>query len=385
MRILHIQFAGPYTEGFNYQENILPKYQVKHGHEVYFLTTCYAWDKGNMIHVLPEKKVLSDGVHLERMEFVNFGVPIITRRLRLVRNTYEKIKEISPDFIMLHDIQSLSDLGIIKYLKKHREVRMIVDCHTDFSNSARTFLSKHLLHGILWKIMAQMIEPYTYKFYGVLPARNDFLINMYGLPKEKVELLVMGADDECVHAALVKKNDRYIRNKYGISDSDFLIVTGGKIDMYKTQTLLLMEAVKKIEHKNVKLIVFGSVDTQLKEKFNSLVDDVFVKYAGWVDANDSYDYFAEADLVCFPGRHSVFWEQAAGMGIPLLVKYWEGTTHIECGGNVEFLYKDSVEEIGNKIKQIVLDKEHYREMKEIAEQKAMKFFSYSDIAERCLV
>ena len=53
MRILHIQFAGPFTEEFNYQENVLPKYHVLQGHEVYFLTTCYAWDKGTLIHVKP--------------------------------------------------------------------------------------------------------------------------------------------------------------------------------------------------------------------------------------------------------------------------------------------------------------------------------------------
>ena len=43
-----------------------------------------------------------------------------------------------------------------------------------------------------------MINPYVNKFYGVLPARVDFLINEYKLPKNKVELLVMGADDDCI-------------------------------------------------------------------------------------------------------------------------------------------------------------------------------------------
>ena len=41
----------------------------------------------------------------------------------------------------------------------------------------------------------------------------------------------------------------------------------------------------------------------------------------------------------------MFWEQVAGMGIPMVCKYWEGTTHVDCGGNVKFLYRDSVEEI----------------------------------------
>ena len=31
----------------------------------------------------------------------------------------------------------------------------------------------------------------------------------------------------------------------------------------------------------------------------------------------------------------------------MIVKYWEGTTHVDIGGNCEFIYKDSVEEIRN--------------------------------------
>ena len=285
---------------------------------------------------------------------------------------------------MLHDVQSLADLEIARYVKKHPNVKMIVDCHADFSNSARNFMSKKLLHGVLWKQMAHILEPYTYKFYGVLPARVDFLTDMYSLPKNKCELLVMGADDELVAKAISKKKNNFIRHKYGISEEAFLVVTGGKIDMFKTQTLLLMEAVKRIDKENIILVVLGSVDNQLKGKFDQLVDNNKIIYAGWIDANDSYDYFAEADLVCFPGRHSVFWEQAAGLGVPLLVKYWEGTTHVDCGGNVEFLYKDSVNEIMNKILKIYSDDEYYKFMKNVAETIAMKRFSYSCIADQCL-
>lgn len=384
MRILHIQLTGPYTEDFNYQENIIPKYHVKQGHEVFFLTTCYAWDKGEMKYVPPEKKVLVDGVHLERVKFVNFGVPILTRRLRLVPRIFEKLVEISPDFIMLHDIQSLSDIGIVKYLKQYPNVKMIVDCHADFSNSARSFLSKNFLHGILWRKMAHVLEPYTKKFFGVLPARCDFLIEMYRLPKNKVELLVMGADDELVVNALEKRSDNHIRKKNGILTNDFLIITGGKIDFFKTQTLQLMEAIKSIQRENVKLIVFGSVDPRLQDRFERFVDDNHVKYVGWLSAHETYEYLVAADLVCFPGRHSVLWEQAAGMGIPLLVKYWEGTTHVDCGGNADFLYEDSVDEIIAKVSKIVVDKSYYNSMKIVAEERAIKYFSYADIARRCL-
>ena len=193
----------------------------------------------------------------------------------------------------------------------------------------------------------------------------------------------MGADDLLVNKAKQELSIKDIRGKYSIEKDDFLIMTGGKIDLFKTQTLLLMQAVHNIRNEKLKLIVFGSVAPELKEKIADLSDGKKVQYIGWIEANDSYDYFATADLVVFPGRHSVFWEQVAGMGIPMIVKYWDGTTHIDGGGNVEFLNDDSVDEITEKILKISSDELHYKTMKNAAEQISKKF-SYSSIAQRSI-
>ena len=223
--------------------------------------------------------------------------------------------------------------------------------------------------------MAKKIEPYTEKFYGVMPSRVDFLKEMYGISKDKVELLVMGADDEKVVAALNPKVRNTVRNKYGIGKSEFLIVTGGKIDAAKMQTLLLMEAVNRID--GIKLIVFGSVADELIENVEQLCSNR-VQYIGWVDSSMTDRYFAAADLVVFPGRHSVFWEQVVGLGIPMLVKDWPGTHHVDMGGNVRFLENDSVEEIEEAINNIVL-KDNYQTMFDAAKRNCKYFQLLSEI------
>lgn len=163
-----------------------------------------------------------------------------------------------------------------------------------------------------------------------------------------------------------------------------MIVTGGKIDEAKKQTLLLMEAVNRIENQNVKLLVFGSVINELKEEVQRLADGRKVKYIGWIQAEDSYKYFAAADLAVFPGRHSVFWEQVVGLGIPLIVKHWEGTTHVDLGGNCEFLTEDSVDEIKSKIEFLLENPGKYADMKKVAETTGMDVFSYEKIARRSI-
>lgn len=384
MKILHIQLAGPYTEGASYQENLLPRYQARLGHEIYILTSCYAWKEGDLVHVDPCKKTIENGIILERLDYSHFINRRITTHINYVKNLYDKIVEIQPDFVMVHDVQSFSDEQICKYLMQHPEVKAITDCHTDYSNSARNVLSNMIIHRILWKSKAQKLNKCITKFYGTLPAREDFLKKNYGIPANKVDLLIMGADDDLVNEAIHNRARDTIRDKWGINKQDFLIVTGGKIDAAKTQTLLLMEAVKNIPNKQLKMIVFGSVDDELKDRFNKLVDGDKIQYVGWIASELAYQYFAAADLVCFPGRHSVLWEQVVAMGVPLVVKLWDGTCHVDIGGNARFIAKDTVEEIERILKEILEGENVYSTMLEAARSERKNAFLYSNIAKKSL-
>ena len=379
-KICHLCLVGPYNEGWNYQENILPKYHVHMGLKVYQIVTRYMWE-GNDQVLSNDKRYTNDfGVEIMRCS----EKPFFIGGHRFDRHPDAKrfLEEINPDILFIHDVQTLDMKMVAKYLKSHPQCTVYADNHSDFSNSATNWLSKNILHKMIWRHTAHIINPYVKVFYGVLPARVDFLTVVYKLPKEKCKLLVMGADDEYVEKASDVEVRESIREKYNISKEDFLIVTGGKIDLFKTQTLLLMEAVKINRNKNIKLIVFGSIADELKDKVSELTDDDRVRYIGWVEAKETYPIFAASDLAVFPGRHSVFWEQAAGQGIPLVVKYWEGTTHVDRGGNVIFLHEDSVEEISRVIAELNKP-DRYALMKESAKN-AAEYFKYSGIARRSI-
>lgn len=381
MKILHLMLACFYIDNYSYQENYLPKYHKAQGNDVEIIASLFTFDENGKGKWLPEACKYDNeyGIPVTRLGYANFPG---ARRLRRYVGLEKELERVKPDLIFIHGVQFCDISVVVKYLKKHPEVKVYADSHSDFSNSAKSWVSKNIQHRIIWRSCAQKINPYVTRFYGVLPARVDFLINEYKLPAEKVELLVMGADDERVEEASKPEVRQSIREKYGLAEDDFVIMTGGKIDAFKTQTLLLMEAVSKIDNPKVKLVVFGSVTPELKDKVNALADGEKVKYIGWVLAKDSYDYFAAADLVVFPGRHSVFWEQVVAQGIPMFVKYWDGTTHVDLGGNVKLLTKDSVGEIKEAIEE-VLTGDNFAKMKNAAEV-ASENFKYSKIAERSI-
>lgn len=140
----------------------------------------------------------------------------------------------------------------------------------------------------------------------------------------------------------------------------------------------------RFEKKDVYLIVFGSVLQQYKEEFNLLLKHPRIKYAGWVESKETYKYLAAADLVIFPGLHSVMWEQAVALGVPCVFKDIKGFRHVDIGGNAVFLKKTSVRSIRRAIVSIACNPERYHNMKKAALSENRKQFLYSSIAKNCL-
>lgn len=383
MKIVHICLCGPVTDGWNYQDNMITKYHRKMGNEVTIITSQSIWGKNGKLEIDTRSTYINEN-DVKVIRLIHKLGRDVTSKLKMYKDLYKNIEQENPDILFIHGVGFLDMVNIKRYVKKNRGVRLFVDNHSDFSNSATRWVSLNILHKVLWRKMAKIIEPYTEKFYGVTPARVNFLTEIYNTPKDKTELLVMGGDDEKIAEANDIEGTNNLRKKLKIDKDDFIIVTGGKIDEAKTQTLLLMEAIKKINRKDIKLIVFGSVADTLKDKFMNLCDDNIIKYIGWISSDDSYKYFAMADLVVFPGRHSVFWEQVVAQGKPMVCKHWEGTTHVDVGGNVKFLYDDDSNEIYNTILEIIKDKNNYLKMKEVSQTEGSKEFSYKNIANKSI-
>lgn len=400
MKIVHVCLCGATTDGFSYQENLLAKYHRKMGYEVTLIASQWINDTdGGLTTTTKTNYRNEDDVKVLRIPLL-FGT--IDTRLKIYPEIISAVEKEAPDILFVHACQFLDIVRLAGYLRRFPRVRCYVDNHADYSNSASGWLSRNVLHRFVWRFCARWIEPYARYFYGVMPARVDFLKELYRLPEDKCRLLVMGADDELADTAGTKESMESTRRAYGIEEKDFLIVTGGKIDAWKPQTLLLMKAVQELQKErakpadcqvangdfrltcNIKLLVFGSVTNELQERFNELVDGVIVQYLGWQDNEAGYRLLAAADLAVFPGRHSVYWEQAAGQGIPMVVKDWEGTHHVDLGGNVRFLKEDSEEEIRDILKGIVGNPNVYAAMRKTAREKGPKIFRYSRIAEESI-
>lgn len=378
MKIVHLCLSNFFIDNYSYQENMLTKYHAKMGHEVTVIASLVSFNKEGKFCLLPSPSVRMDdnGYKVIRLAYKN--PLIINRTLRRYENFYEILAVEKPDIIFTHCLSFADTTILVKYLKKHPNVRVYGDNHTDFINSARNFISMNVLHKIIWRYYARKIQPYLTKCYGVTPMRCRFLKEIYKINPGIVEFLPMGVDDEAIPVDRVGVRET-VRKELGIPNDAFLIMTGGKIDKLKN-THVLLEAIMRINNPNLHLVICGVLAPEmeyLKQQFNSNIH-----YLGWCNAQRVMDCMVASDLACFPGTHSTLWEQAVGVGLPAILKRWNEMTHMNVNDNCIFVNGEDVNELQSVIAQM-LDKDYYLLQKGKAEIAATSFL-YSDIARKAI-
>lgn len=385
MKIVHVCLAGSYNDNWGYQDNIIPKYNKMDGHEVTVITSIFIDSKKYVGYekVSPGEYFLQNGIKIIRIPFKRFPIKKIVEKLRVYNDLLKMLKKENPDLIFIHGCQFLDISKVIKYKKENPSVEIFADNHSDNINSARNFLSKYILHKIIWKYGIQKLLPYCNKVFGVTINRCEFLKTMYKVPEEKIDLLVLGADTEKIDFENKANVRSQIRSELNLNEEDFIIITGGKIDK-KKNIHNLMKAINEIADDRIKLIVFGSLDENMEKIINELSSTPFIRNIGWISSDNIYNYLLASDLAVFPGTHSVLWEQAVGSGLPAIFRKWDGMTHVDIGGNCKFIDEGSVIELKKVINDIYKNKDKYLEMKKITIENGIPYFSYKNISRKAI-
>lgn len=384
MKIVHICLANSvWDESYAYQDNLLPAYHRRMGHDVtIFAPTAARFDnRGGYIVKSPGVTILSEGIKLIRVKplISNYN---INNHIHLFRNIYKDLELESPDLIFVHDPSIINNLCLVKYKRKHPNVKIVFDNHSDLINSDRNILSKFRDYVFARYFIVRKMVKISDIFYGTTPARCDYLSEVFNVPKHKIRLLVMGADDEEMRKDERENIRTQIREKYDVKEGDFLLVTGGKIDRDKN-VHLLVEAISAIEDKNLRLMIFGNISPEVECIIDRYSDGRIIK-VGWIPSNRVYDFMYAADLVVFPGLHSVMWEQAVAARVPCLFSKLKGFEHIDIGGNALFFENRSADCYRNVILKVLKDQELYARLKRCASTELADSFLYSRIAKQVI-
>ena len=151
MKIVHLCLSCFFIDNYSYQENMLPKYHVKMGHDVTVIASLVSFNKEGKPCFLssPSVRIAEDGYKVIRLGYKR---PVkVNKVLRKYIGLYETLSLEKPDIIFTHGV-ALGDTDVIvKYLKEHRHVKLFGDHHGDYINSATNYISKNVLHKLIYK------------------------------------------------------------------------------------------------------------------------------------------------------------------------------------------------------------------------------------------
>lgn len=379
-KILHICVFERYVEGASYQENLLAARHKELGFDVYIIASqtssdnkkrpClneighYLNEKGVDVTILPNSK---HNVHVARFFDHCIGL-------------YDRIVEIAPDIIFVHNFTSKDVRHIIRYAKEHKNVKIYTDCHSDYYNNPVNTIGqkfRHFERGRWGRNMSIVSE----RMWGTTPWRVEYLKDIYKIPAEKIGLLIMGADEKYIVGKERNEVRKNVREQYGIPSDAFLVITGGTLDKRKQQNLLF-DAVKQLKEGNVWLLAFGTPTKEMEAVFDAYKTVPNIVMTGWLAAEKAYDLFMASDLAFFPGTHSVLWEQAIACAIPLVVRHWKGMEHVNVNGNAVLMDEVTTETIIQQI-EMLNNTSQYVEMLTKSSEIASQFY-LTEIAKKAI-
>ena len=377
MKIVHI--SPTYFDEWEYQENVIAKYHVKFGNDVYVISS--------RVSLAPYKK----NYRWKKAKYKYNGINIIrlTPKYILIRNLFyfvdlkKVLDNIHPNIIMLHGGASLCLFDIVKYKQQHPSCKLVVDFHSDYSNSGRNVISKYLLHKMVWRYILKFSKQYFDKIYYVAPSVKKFIKDNYKFNDNDLTPLYLGADVDNIDYMRKLEIRKKIRNKYKISEKDFVICTGGKINKDKRIDLLL-EAVRLCKKQDIKVIIFGAIDAKYYKDNIKYFKSQFLINVGWLSKSEIIDIYFASDLVVFPGTQSVLWQQAICSATPAIFKFNGYNEYLDMGGNCLFLFSETCWELRQLIEMLYKNRSILLDMEEIAKTRAEKVFSYENISNKIL-
>lgn len=347
MRVLHLCLANFYIDGYNYQENVLPRLAKEQGNDVMIIASTETFiDNNRLGYIVPKRYVTEYGVPIKRLPYKKIISEYLTHKIRKYVGLYAEIERFCPDIIFSHGVSYISLNEVVGYKVKHPAVKLIVDTHSAWYNSGTNWLSKNILHGLFYKRIVQHALPYIDKFYYTGLAECDFSEKIYGVPLEKMEYYPLGgiipSDDE-----KERKRKQY-RNELRMNDDELLFIHSGKMSR-KKKTKELLEAFAKVPQLKARLILIGNIPEETMLDVKELMKaDSRVMFLGWKEKDELLGWLCACDLYCQPGGPSATMQNAICCGAAIMARPDIGYELLDRGnfwwvseeGDIVRLFKD---------------------------------------------
>ena len=188
MKIINICISASYVEGLSYQENLLTDYFQYKGLETTIIGS-------NILPKYLKFKKVKTGTYFEHgKEVIRIRCIKLTSEFVITFGLFKLLNKEKPDVIFHHNLNCTSLIICTVYRILNSKVILLVDNHADYINYSKNKLWRLFYYKTLIRLTAKFSSLFVYKFYGVSLMRCDFLNEVYGVKKCKIDFLPIGAD-----------------------------------------------------------------------------------------------------------------------------------------------------------------------------------------------
>jgi 1,2-diacylglycerol 3-alpha-glucosyltransferase len=318
LKVAHLCLSCFYIDGYGYQENELVRQHLADGHDVFVIasTENYGSDR-KITYVEPSTYVGSEGAPVTRLAYRKLLPHALMRKLRMHPGVYEQLREKQPDVILFHGLCGWELHAAARYKRENPSVRLYVDSHEDENNSARTLLSKYLLHRLYYRWVIRRCVATFDKILCVSLDTIEFVKKSYGIPTDRLEFYPLGG--------YVFEDDEYFRRRsgaraeYGIADNQVLLVQTGKMGRRK-KVLESLDAFTKTEGAHLRFTLAGILDEEVRdEAMKRIGADARISFVGWKTSEQLKDLLCAADAYIQPGTQSATMQMSLCARCPVVL------------------------------------------------------------------
>lgn len=370
MKILIWTTGNEFTPSMLYKENYLIRAAIKSGDEVIVFANEYTYIGGKSAMAPATEKVA--GYKLKRFPYQSFVHPALTSRIRKINGIEDEIIAEKPDLIFINCSQIYNIKNLRKIKSALPDVKIVLDFSTKYLNSARNWLSKNILHRIVYRRWIQNALPYVDRVFYISAESKDFAHEMYGIPYDMMEH--NNLPGETIRPEIKKRYKKEIFQHLKLATDNTLILYSGKIYPDK-KVDNLVRAFTRNNDPDLRLLIIGVyTDESQRQIIEPLVaSDNRIKFMGFVSGEELTKYVCAADLYIQPGSISQTCQTAVCCGTPLAFN--DIPTHREIyNGNGFFV--ESEEDIRQVLEKISNNKELLSRMSALSYDMAASELDY---------
>lgn len=359
---------------------MLVREHVNAGHDVLVLASTESFDNaGSTTYVEPGKYLGTDGALVIRLPYSKWLPHAVMSKVRKHPGVYQLLTEFNPDVIVFHGPCGAELLTVARYGRRNKNVKIFVDSHEDFNNSARSWISRKILYQAFYIPIIRSAKSAVSKFLYITYETKRFCKELYGLKDEELEFFPLGG-------VVLTNQDYYekrslTRTRLDIEDDQVLFFQSGKFDE-KKKLLESLRAFKGLSSQNARLIIAGSFAPSIEAEAKLLIEsDPRIIFLGWANSEQLLELLCAADVYVQPGSQSATLQMSIAARCAVIID--DVPSHRDIFRDNGFLVKDE-KQLAEAMQACSSDKEQLAVMSQNSLEFANQKLNYAVLAARLL-